>query len=73
MKIMKYIIPILLSIISLFFYSCADVKAYQKIYVNDNDMQSDSPIDEFDDFMNYREGGSGGGNSGNTGGGCGCN
>jgi len=70
---MKYIILILLTIISFCFHSCADVKAYQKVYINDADMQSESSIEEFDDFLNYREGASGGGIEGDTGGGCGCN
>lgn len=53
--------------------ACVDVKGYQKAYINDRDMQSNSSIDQFDDFLNYREGGSGGIDQGNTGGGCGCN
>lgn len=54
--------------------SCTSVKAYQKMYLNDPDMQlSDSPIQGFENgFQTYREGVSGG-NGGKTGGGCGCN
>ncbi|MCB9256214.1 MAG: DUF4266 domain-containing protein [Chitinophagales bacterium] len=54
--------------------SCTSVKAYQKMYLNDVDMQlSDSPIENFEmGFQTYREGVSGG-NGGKTGGGCGCN
>lgn len=54
--------------------SCTSVKAYQKMYLNDKDMQlSDSPLQGFESgFQSYREGVSGG-NGGKTGGGCGCN
>lgn len=54
--------------------SCTSVKAYQKMYLYDMDMQlSDSPIENFEvGFQTYREGVSGG-NGGKTGGGCGCN
>lgn len=57
-----------------FMTSCTSVKAYQKMYINDVDMQlSDSPIKGYDNgFQSYREGVSGG-NGGKIGGGCGCN
>ena len=43
-------------------YSCQSVKEYNKMYLNDSEMN----------FMLYREGASGA-NGGKTGGGCGCN
>ncbi|MCF8461624.1 MAG: DUF4266 domain-containing protein [Flavobacteriales bacterium] len=54
--------------------SCVSVKEYQKMYLNDPDMQlSDGPIETFEQgFVTYREGVSGG-NGGKIGGGCGCN
>tara|TARA_B110000037_G_scaffold149787_1_gene169028 strand:- start:1198 stop:1416 length:219 start_codon:yes stop_codon:yes gene_type:complete len=54
--------------------SCTSVKAYQKMYLNDPDMQlSASPLEGFENgFQSYREGVSGA-NGGKTGGGCGCN
>ena len=53
---------------------CVSVKEYQKMYVNDKDMElSDRKIKSFESsFQTYREGVSGG-NGGKTGGGCGCN
>lgn len=54
--------------------SCSTVKAYQKVYLNDSDMQfSLKSIERYEsNFQSYREGASGG-NGGKTGGGCGCN
>lgn len=54
--------------------ACTSVKAYQKMYLNDLDMQlSDSALEGFEGgFQSYREGVAGG-NGGKTGGGCGCN
>ena len=65
---------IIFIVLSAFLASCTSVKAYQKMYINDPDMQlSDSPIKGFENgFQTYREGVSGG-NGGKTGGGCGCN
>ena len=53
---------------------CVSVESYQKVYLNDRDMELASPgIQTFElDFQSYREGASGG-NGGKTGGGCGCN
>ena len=50
------------------------VKEYQKMYLNDKDMQlSDDNIRTFESsFQNYREGVSGA-DGGKSGGGCGCN
>lgn len=54
--------------------SCATVKEYEKIDLNDPDMVlSPNKIDRFEtNFHTYREAASGG-NGGKTGGGCGCN
>lgn len=54
--------------------SCMNIAEYQKIYLNDPDMQlSDGPMQTFEsNFQTYREGASGA-NGGKTGGGCGCN
>ena len=70
--IKSYLFALLLLLVLL--TSCTSVKAYQKMYINDVDMQlSDSPIKAFENgFQSYREGVSGG-NGGKTGGGCGCN
>jgi len=54
--------------------SCTSVKAYQKRYLNDAEMQlSARQSEKFENsFQSYREGASGA-NGGKTGGGCGCN
>jgi len=69
---MKYLIVLCLTILCV--SSCKPIKAYQKQYLNDEDMQlSSSAIERFEiNFQNYREGASGA-NGGKTGGGCGCN
>lgn len=56
------------------FSSCVTVKAYQKIYLNDSDMElAAKKIEMFEtNFETYREGASGA-NGGKVGGGCGCN
>lgn len=53
---------------------CVSVKEYQKMYLNDVDMElSDAAIESFESgFQTYREGPSGG-NGSKAGGGCGCN
>lgn len=57
-----------------FLASCTSVKAYQKTYLNDSDMDlTTRKIEKFEqNFFLYREGASGC-NGGKTGGGCGCN
>ncbi len=57
-----------------FLSACTTIKPYQKMYLNDEDMQvSDKLVEQFDNsFESYREGSSGG-HTGKTGGGCGCN
>jgi len=56
------------------FSSCVAVKEYQKMYINDSEMQLALRKTEIPEmhFMLYREGSSGA-NGGKTGGGCGCN
>lgn len=64
----------LLIMVTLLFSSCATVKEYEKIYINDPDMAlSLKNIDRFEtNFQTYREAASGA-NGNKTGGGCGCN
>lgn len=74
MKTIK-IILFLVSIISFYLLSgCATVKPYQKMYLNDEDMQlSNRQIETYEtNFESYREGAAGA-NGGKVGGGCGCN
>ena len=54
--------------------SCVTVAAYQKVYLNDEDMKLGSKTVETPEtnFESYREG-AGGANGGKVGGGCGCN
>lgn len=64
-----WIIPLSLSL-----QHCVSVAAYQKVYLNDEDMELNAKkIEMFEtNFEAYREGASGA-NGGKTGGGCGCN
>lgn len=64
----------LLLIISATTFACSSVKEYQKVYLNDEDMQlSQSKIESVESsFQSYREGASGA-EGGKIGGGCGCN
>lgn len=54
--------------------SCVAVKEYDKVYLNDEEMQlAIKSMEQFEiNFQIYREAASGG-NGGKTGGGCGCN
>lgn len=54
--------------------SCSSVKEYQKVYLNDAEMDLNGrSVEQFEtNFQSYREGASGA-NGGKTGGGCGCN
>jgi len=54
--------------------SCASVKPYQKLYLNDAEMELTARATEKPEnsFQSYREGAAGA-NGGKTGGGCGCN
>jgi len=71
----KILIVIFLVISSTFLLtSCTAPKAYQKIYLNDSEMQlAPRKSEKFEiNFQVYREGASGA-NGGKSGGGCGCN
>ncbi len=65
---------ILLIMSSAFFSSCATLKEYEKVNLNDPDMAlSTKKVDRFEtNFQAYREAATGA-NGGKTGGGCGCN
>ncbi|MGX1025105.1 DUF4266 domain-containing protein [Flavobacterium sp. CS20] len=64
----------LISIVFLSLTSCVAVKEYEKVKINDPDMQlSQSDAAKMKSaFQSYREA-SAGANGGKTGGGCGCN
>ena len=63
-----------LAIVAISGSSCRSVKEYQKMYINDSEMElSARKAEKFEmNFQSYREGASGA-NGGKTGGGCGCN
>ncbi|HFA48414.1 MAG TPA: DUF4266 domain-containing protein [Bacteroidetes bacterium] len=63
-----------MSLLLLLFSSCVDVKAYQKMYINDSEMElAAKKCESFEtNFEAYREGAAGA-NGGKVGGGCGCN
>ena len=65
---------IICSAIFISFTSCATIKEYEKVYLNDDQMNLSSRyLERFEtNFQTYREGSSGA-NGGKTGGGCGCN
>lgn len=69
---LRYIIIFLAA--GLLFASCMAPKEYQKMYINDAEMQlAPRKVEKFEiNFQAYREGATGA-NSGKTGGGCGCN
>ena len=72
---MKKIIRIfLLLFVALQFNACVSVKAYQKMYLNDSEMElAAKKAEQFEiNFEAYREGAAGA-NGGKVGGGCGCN
>ncbi len=72
---MKKIIKIgVVAFVTLQLPSCMSVKAYQKMYLNDKDMElSAKKIEVYEtNFEAYREGAAGA-NGGKVGGGCGCN
>ena len=58
----------------LLFIQCVPVKGYQKVYLNDENMDlTNQKIEIYEsNFQSYREGAVGG-NNGNSGSGCGCN
>ncbi|ASZ11265.1 DUF4266 domain-containing protein [Chitinophaga pendula] len=65
---------LLLLSVALLLCSCATVRPYQRVYLNDEQMKpGKAMIEKFDDNVHtYREGASGGG-TGKASGGCGCN
>ena len=65
---------LILFIIVISFESCMNVKAYQKMYLNDSEMElAAKKIEMFEtNYETYREGAAGA-NGGKVGGGCGCN
>lgn len=67
-------ISLIIGFIALHFTQCVSVQAYQKMYLNDEDMELKAKnIEQYEqNFESYREGASGG-NGGKVGGGCGCN
>ena len=72
---MKTIVKIVLSFfVVVMLSSCAEVKPYQRMFLNDDDMAlSERKAEKFENsFQAYREGASGA-ESGKIGGGCGCN
>jgi len=74
MKRSKRIIPVIVACLVVLISGCSNVKPYQKIYLNDEDMiLSAKKVEQSEqDFESYREGASGA-NGGKVGGGCGCN
>lgn len=70
----SFILLVFALFILLTFSSCVSVKAYQKMYLNDSEMElSAKKIEMFEtNYETYREGASGA-NGGKVGGGCGCN
>jgi len=70
----KMILIALLGFFALAVTSCASVKEYQKMHLNDSEMElAARKTQKFEtSFQLYREGASGA-NGGKNGGGCGCN
>lgn len=64
----------LLILVGFLLSSCATVKEYEKVFINDPDMSlNEKSLTKFEtNFQVYREASSGA-NGGKTGGGCGCN
>lgn len=65
---------ILVVLLAIFSTSCVVVKEYEKVYLNDDEMElSAKGTERFEtNFQIYREASSGA-NGGKSGGGCGCN
>lgn len=65
---------ILILVLAAALQNCVSVEAYQKVYLNDENMELNAhKIAVYEiNFEAYREGASGA-NGGKTGGGCGCN
>jgi hypothetical protein len=73
MKIKRHFISVLI-LLSLSTMCCPTIKEYQKMHLNDSEMElAARKTQKFEtSFQLYREGASGA-NGGKTGGGCGCN
>ncbi len=74
-KVQRKLIQLfMLTLLIISFASCVNVKPYQKMYLNDEDMKlTPRQLESFETSIeSYREGSSGA-NGGKTGGGCGCN
>ena len=71
-KISSY--AMLAGVVSILLSSCVSVKPFQKVYINDSEMElSARKVEKTEsNFQLYREASSGA-NGGKTGGGCGCN
>ena len=71
-KIIKHFL--VFSILAFSLSSCVSVKAYQKMYLNDSEMDlAEKKLESFEtNYEAYREGAAGA-NGGKVGGGCGCN
>ena len=71
---LKKISALLMLLLVIMISGCMSVKPYQKMYLNDEDMDLGIRSIEADEasFESYREGASGA-NGGKVGGGCGCN
>ncbi|MEO1011722.1 MAG: DUF4266 domain-containing protein [Bacteroidota bacterium] len=67
----KVVLVVLLAVCSI---SCVAVKEYDKVYLNDGEMELSAKTSERyeTNFQVYREGAAGA-NGGKSGGGCGCN
>ena len=74
MKSTTKLLTVLFLFIKLLFTSCVPVKEYQKMYLNDAEMELGArQVEVFEtNFESYREGVAGA-NGGKSGGGCGCN
>ncbi|MEP7171457.1 MAG: DUF4266 domain-containing protein [Bacteroidota bacterium] len=70
----KILLVLLIVLPGFVFNSCTAVKPFQKMYLNDGEMElSSRKAEKFEQsFQLYREGASGA-NGGKSGGGCGCN
>lgn len=54
--------------------SCANVKGYERVYLNDEDMELNmNKCAHFESYFQIIREGASGANGGKTGGGCGCN
>jgi uncharacterized protein DUF4266 len=74
MRLKTIMVLLMFLISSLVLSSCATVKPYQKMYLNQEDMElTNSKLEVFEiNFQTYREGAAGA-VGGKVGGGCGCN